>query len=791
MAEDPTIPILNIKASALPLVLVGPILRRVEKHSVSVFVVFSRKVDKVTLAVLSGLNAPEYGVTSPLQGETNFVPQFGDYLFATVVTAVPVNGIELVSGRLYHYGLTFEVDGVSKTLFDEGVLLAYGDTSVLPVDLIAYGDDQYPSFVAPVNNLDKLNIVHGSCRKPHGGEIDALIGLDVMLDYTYDSEEFRPQQLFLTGDQIYGDDVADVIRYMGDEIMPVLLGYQETLPLITSSTVITPGSRDSVVREIGGLTCFDNYGKSHSMRFGDYAHLYLIAWSDVLWPAHLPGYLDVHPVQPVADFQTEVDAVKRYSENMRRIRKVMANIATLTVFDDHEICDDWFLNRRWVDTVLHNELGSRIVQNGLSAFAIFQAWGNTPERFEQGTLGREILNCLTTIHAEGGATLATWSSLGGMILPSFVEYDNKYAELTGGMRWDYAVRYEKYTVMALNTRTNRAFYGKDDLAGASLLSVDAMQVQVNDNWAAFVGSELLILISGAPVFGHTFLEETVQPFAVAFHNYNFHDEESDETGQAHYDYEAWLVSRDAFESLLSRLANFERVIILSGDVHYAFSATINYWDKRFGLSSALEKRATFVQLTSSALKNSEFKTRNMTVIPLLESKYLGWTDPGTPFSFDSKLFIALSKPIVQRTDEIDVLHEEPQWEYKVNFHVDTRPYSERGFPEFFSTIEGWEGPTIAWERSSALESPMSHKPWQITDDIGGLNLDFDVQVVGADNIGQVTLEWSGAKKIVRHYLWSNPTMSNYSMQPFTLHVTTLDIKPYSDARPSSSLTKDY
>src|SRR5215510_16102647 len=42
-------------------------------------------------------------------------------------------------------------------------------------------------------------------------------------------------------------------------------------------------------------------------------------------------------------------------------------------------------------TTLFRPLGRRIVRNGLLSYAIFQAWGNTPDRFAPGQPGDDLL----------------------------------------------------------------------------------------------------------------------------------------------------------------------------------------------------------------------------------------------------------------------------------------------------------------------------------------------------------------------------------------------------------------
>ena len=87
-----------------------------------------------------------------------------------------------------------------------------------------------PSFVLPPSDVIQLRIAHGSCRKPHGYGDDAFDALDQIIGADPANPLRRPHQLFLTGDQIYADDVADVLLYMLRDAATALLGWTEVLP---------------------------------------------------------------------------------------------------------------------------------------------------------------------------------------------------------------------------------------------------------------------------------------------------------------------------------------------------------------------------------------------------------------------------------------------------------------------------------------------------------------------------------------------------------------------------------
>ena len=54
----------------------------------------------------------------------------------------------------------------------------------------------------------------------------------------------------------------------------------------------------------------------------------------------------------------------------------------LTICDDHEVTDDWFITGAWRARVLASHARPGDLRNALLAYVLFQAWGNTPEAFE-------------------------------------------------------------------------------------------------------------------------------------------------------------------------------------------------------------------------------------------------------------------------------------------------------------------------------------------------------------------------------------------------------------------------
>jgi hypothetical protein len=77
------------------------------------------------------------------------------------------------------------------------------------------------------------------------------------------------------------------------------------------------------------------------------------------------------------------DKLKILRQTLEKVRRALANISTLMIFDDHDVTDDWNLNPSWRDRVFTAPLGKAIVRNGMMAYALFQDWGNRADRYNR------------------------------------------------------------------------------------------------------------------------------------------------------------------------------------------------------------------------------------------------------------------------------------------------------------------------------------------------------------------------------------------------------------------------
>lgn len=754
--------------SEWPLVLCGPMVRRVTASQVSVFVA-TKEPCEVTLRV----DSDRTGSGTPAGSISGRTTAFGERLHIAVVTL----NAALSAGRVYGYDLSFKVEGssTSRSLADLGLLSGEG--------ALGFAEGKLPSFVLP-QGLDKLKVAHSSCRKPHGGGHDALTFLGDLLEGTVDDPVKRPQQLLLTGDQVYSDDVASALLATLSETSEALMGAvaAETVPnhdasrqLPMSDPLLAPGMRVRYVKDEADYS--SNESHNHLVSLGEFYAMYLMAWSDALWPRGEGGVLRLSDSAPQWNYKKDragdpdeecgIEALS-YGATVYKVRRTLANIATYMMFDDHEITDDWYLNGRWNARVRANPAGRRMVRNGLAAYALFQDWGNQPEQYESGHPGDDetghgdsIIGCLA-LQGDTGKPHA-WSDYGDSVLCSLLDCGEDRVEAAHRKHWSYRVDFDEHRIVSLDSRTWRAYAGDHDVAGAELLSASALDRQLPRPAAG--DDKLTLLLSPAPVFGVPMIEEAVQKLGVML------------KGSEKFDNEPWGANRVAFERLLERLDDYRKVVILSGDVHYAFSCDVAY----FGKMPRSVSPSRFVQLCASAAKNSDFMTHTMGYIGYFRGtelhdfwKYRGWKGFDRSFEEHAEAF----KRILY-----EQLPEESGWDEKmarqlyVMMMINDRlaapavipagPWYEdealalaRGFDEAVYTDASWSYGIRYLSDERTIHDRVAPSPYGIAK---GLNQSYDDpsiqeaserqvaelgdlfrEVVGGNSFGLVTFELGGS-----------------------------------------------
>ncbi|QGY44858.1 hypothetical protein GM418_14630 [Maribellus comscasis] len=480
-------------------ILCGPIVRKVAPDEVSVWIAL-KTAAKVELTVWNGIisfkNNGEI-VETPVGSVSQDTTQIGKFLHITVVRLSLSSDKLLQWGQLYSYNLKFTTSDNESRDFKS--LNLVDDTDKDGKTTLSYESDQLPGFALPAPKIEDLKIIHGSCRNNDNLFEDALSFVDDIIKKNLADPVNRPQQLFMSGDQIYADSVVGALLGHLTNLGNNLLNDKETLP----TNGKTPGTQerwpadanhfpayirrrliDSEARFTTGATA------NHLISFGEFVGMYLSVWSDVSWPEEIDNlknfeqafneieetpknfgaifkrnlfdersgkkavfdddvmkscldflfgiqnndilrsilsgkgtldqrnqakssvlsFLDTAATPDEKKQKTEFinylkewigpfylnrdkdskiienkdkDKLKIIRQTLPKVRRMLANISTFMIFDDHDITDDWNLNPSWRDRVFTSPLGKAIVRNGMMAYALFQDWGNRADRYNR------------------------------------------------------------------------------------------------------------------------------------------------------------------------------------------------------------------------------------------------------------------------------------------------------------------------------------------------------------------------------------------------------------------------
>ncbi len=650
----------------LPLLLAGPILRRTEATSVTVWVALKQPC-RVDLQIFETQQAGERLGQCVFRGEQETVA-LGQYLHVVAVTAQPLHleqaaaGAVLESDRLYAYDLHFTAQdctySLSAALSRPGNFSHPESKAAADTESISYFAHQKPTFALPPNALSHLKIVHGSCRKPHGEGFDALPILDCLIATEAHNPQARPHQLLMTGDQIYGDDVADPLLWIATPLGDALLGWEEQLPLDQDdgnspsealnwkvrARQLPAGQRAQFATEQAGLTAGltgkEERTTSHLLSFGEYCASYLLAHSPACWPARLPDGKEItQGRKTIRRWDDDKCNMEQFLYSLWKVRRLLANVATYTIFDDHDVSDDWNLNQAWCLRILGKPLGYQTIQNALLAYATFQAWGNTPQQFAAGTSGFDLLLAAqqwSKSQGKDGAAkeaIATYLGLPPINphtgLPEFIEDSQVWIlqRSEKALTWHYTIRSACHEVIVLDTRTYRGYPidGKP-IDPPMLISPSAFKQQISNpltqsplpsitsNSNSDFGSDVdmasayaTFIVAPTNVFGMRVLDWIQQ------WHLNRRKVFSADVG------DSWNFHDQALATLLTNLFQHrQKVVVLSGDIHYSSAIHVDYEDLTSGYS------ATLVQFTSSAMKNEEMLTR------ILHTRLKDWLLPEKP-----------------------------------------------------------------------------------------------------------------------------------------------------------------
>ena len=601
--------------------LAGPILRRTTKNRVCVWLASTQPLS-LQLTVTDTQETP-LG-QSKLEDLNRQCVQLGKNLWIYLLQASPNEDAVKTAAK-----------GNEKPDFPSDTLLYYrldevdAEGNVNPFSLadLAYGSLQYPSFFIPT---ELKQLLHGSCRKPHGGfnsakqkpSPDALSHGHALLEKTFDNLALRPAILLLTGDQIYADDVAISLLAMLRQQAVAVTGKQEFLPLVDSA--ITPEPSLSTRLDPSGIplqgrkqelkhkhrTCgvgseakdsgfSSGESENHLFTFGEFATMYIYAFGNIPawepvwdWP-QLENLGVANPEEAKKAWNKQNAPLRSFHQTLPDIRKLLANVATYMIFDDHDVTDDWNITGDWYDGVRDSPMGRRIVSNALASYWAFQAWGNDPDNFDKDlilTITQRLNDDNDDADIGDRYDLHTWKSRG----------------------WGFSIPTEP-PIIAMDSRTQRQYENRYypplllDRYALDWLRVEWAKLKTGQD---IDRSTYPIIIATTPVMGFSTIEFFQQlalwlaGLVESWKPIHFVEKlagiEGFLTGWMvnTLDAESWSSNKDGFVGfmdVLARRMGINRCVLLSGDVHYAFTA-----DALFKYQG---RTLQCFQMTSSSLSN--------------------------------------------------------------------------------------------------------------------------------------------------------------------------------------------
>lgn len=648
----------------LPLLLAGPVVRRVEARLVSVWVATSQprtvKLDIWQGTVSAGTGEP------PAASGTRETLRIGAALHVAVVTAKIASPLApLNPGTRYAYNVTLGGE-------DLAALGLLADTPQQPA--LGYQAGLLPSFATCPLSIEDLQVMHGSCNRLHADGPNVFFVVDELIEARHENPDERPHQLFLTGDQVYSDDIAICLLPKINALARALIGARENvlvgvdkLPVAVHQHNLPAGYRQNILTG-AGLT--SGSARCHALGVGERCALHMLHWAPEPWEAKVEGTSatvtlddpaellkdERHPLHerdlddppetmPIATFNaatawlkenlTRLDgrleglrkdaAIERehvlsYFGRVGRVRRALANVPTYMMFDDHDVTDDWNLCAKWVSNVHGTAIGRSVLRDGLVSFLLMQAWGNDPEAYETGP-GAQLLAAAARLFPAGAPD--------GPDAAAVQEIDTLLG-LGGGRQpqvdWHFTIDGGVHRVVVCDTRTRRGFTG--DISPPIALP-DGIREQQIPEGPLPAGMEVLFVVITQPVLDSVLLGEFTQGavnrvLAAKTHiwrvmlrvaNLINHPATPDAPlpplEQPMYplhkkDYEGWSTRPDEIEKLLARLARYPRVAILSGDIHHAVTNSLRYWIRQPTTAGEMLLVTEIAQLTCSAIQLSEY-----------------------------------------------------------------------------------------------------------------------------------------------------------------------------------------
>ncbi|NTS77240.1 alkaline phosphatase family protein [Catenovulum sp. SM1970] len=571
-----------MQADKQDFLIAGPILRHVSPSAFTLWLVTQQAV---TTQLLITDHQGQAIVQKDLNKDNCHTVQVGTHCFIHLVELTLDTPLQ--ADQFYFYDLIFDLE-TEQSL-----------NTLVPA--LCYPGFDKPRFCLR-SHVD--NMYHGSCRKPHHHQDDALAILDDKLQASMQNPADYPAMLMMSGDQIYADDVAGPMLHAIHQVMNKLGLFNEswqgtdvnnTEELLSSKQCyylresLLPDDKasqamlDSVFRG-ARKPIFTSVGaQNHLICLSEIIAMYLLVWSDTPWQ-----WLELDKMPPQLDskqqdkYQHELSSIDAFASSLPKVRRALAHIPTYMIFDDHDVTDDWNLTRGWEEAAYNNPYSKRIIGNALIAYWLCQGWGNMPKHFKQ------------------------WADKVPHYFKTDVvtEHDDLVQQMFDWQQWHYVLDTQP-KVVVLDTRTHRWRSENSANKPSGLMDWETLSELQQE----LVGEKAVIMVSPAPVFGVKLIE-------VIQHIFTFFGK------PLMVDAENWMAHPGSANVILNIFHHKQtppNFIILSGDVHYSFAYDVTLRNKK--------DSPRVLQVTASGIKNA------------FPDKLLSWLDRLNRFLFSHSSFL--------------------------------------------------------------------------------------------------------------------------------------------------------
>ena len=266
------------------------------------------------------------------------------------------------------------------------------------------------------------------------------------------------------------------------------------------------------------------------------------------------------PGEEVADFE-EYSRLYREAWSDPLIRWLLSTVPSAMIFDDHEVIDDWNISHAWKREVAEQPWWADRIAGAFASYWLYQHLGNlSPAALRADALYRQV--CLA-----------------GDAGPLLREFALGADRTTAGTRWSYSRRLGGSHLIVIDSRAGR-------------LLTDGRREMVDDEEWSWIDSELrgdvdhLLIVTSLPYL----LPKPIHDLeawseAVCDGAWGRRAARLGERLRRAVDLEHWAAFRSSFERLARAIGEVaagergrapESIVLLSGDVHYAYLAEAGF-----------------------------------------------------------------------------------------------------------------------------------------------------------------------------------------------------------------------